>query len=146
MTGDGSGRGGIEEPSPDAPPRPVLVYDGDCGFCAKSARLVGGRVPVDAEVVAYQAADLAALGTTAERAAREALWIEDGRVYGGARAVARLLVRAGGPWRALGLLACVPPVSWLARAVYVLVAANRHRLPGGSPACAAGERARRDQP
>jgi predicted DCC family thiol-disulfide oxidoreductase YuxK len=114
--------------------RPVLVYDGDCGFCTSSVRLIG-RVPVDADVVAFQLADLGALGTTPARAEREVLWIEDGIVYGGARAVARLLVRAGGPWRALGLIVLVPPLSWLASGVYALVSANRHRLPGGTPAC-----------
>jgi hypothetical protein len=30
----------------------------------------------------------------------------------------------------------LPPVSWLAAGVYSLVAANRMRLPGGTPACA----------
>jgi predicted DCC family thiol-disulfide oxidoreductase YuxK len=114
--------------------RPVLVYDGDCGFCTSSVRLVG-RIPADADVVAFQLADLDALETTAERAGREVLWVEDGRVYGGARAVSRLLVRAGGPWRVLGMIAGVPPLSWLARGVYALVSANRHRLPGGTPAC-----------
>jgi predicted DCC family thiol-disulfide oxidoreductase YuxK len=127
--------------SPGAPRRPVLVYDGDCGFCTSAVRLVG-RLPADADVVAFQLADLDALGTTAERAGREVLWVQDGRVYGGAQAVAALLVHAGGPWRALGLIARVPPLSWLARAGYALIAANRHRLPGGTPACAlpAGER------
>jgi predicted DCC family thiol-disulfide oxidoreductase YuxK len=120
---------------PGAPRRPVLVYDGDCGFCTSSARLIG-RLPLDADVVAFQLADLDALGTTAARAEREVLWIEDGVVYGGARAVARLLVRAGGPWRVLGMVMRVPPLSRLAGGVYALVSANRHRMPGGTPACA----------
>jgi predicted DCC family thiol-disulfide oxidoreductase YuxK len=126
--------------------RPVLVYDGDCGICTKAARLISGktergderrwRIPADADVVAFQFADLGALGTTAERAEYEVLWVEDGRVYGGAQAVARLLVNAGGLWRPLGLIACVPPVRWIAHGVYRLIADNRYRLPGGTPACA----------
>jgi predicted DCC family thiol-disulfide oxidoreductase YuxK len=124
-----------EKPGPGAPRRPVLVYDGDCGFCTSSVRLVE-RIPADADVVAFQLADLDALGTTAERAEREVLWVENGVVYGGARAVARLLIRAGGPWRALGAIVGVPPLSWLAGGVYALISANRHRLPGGTPACA----------
>lgn len=116
------------------PRRPVLVYDGDCGFCTSSVRLLG-RLPVEADVVAFQFADLGALGTTASRAEREVLWIEESVVYGGARAVARLFACAGGRWRTLGLIAGVPPLSWLARGVYALVSANRHRLPGGTPAC-----------
>jgi predicted DCC family thiol-disulfide oxidoreductase YuxK len=120
--------------SPPDTRRPVLVYDGDCGFCTSSARLIG-RLPVDADIVAFQFADLDALGTTAARAEREVLWVEDGVVHGGARAVARLFIRAGGPWRALGLIMRVPPLNRLADGVYALVSANRHRMPGGTPAC-----------
>jgi predicted DCC family thiol-disulfide oxidoreductase YuxK len=125
--------------------RPVLVYDGDCGICTKAVRLIGdsataegrrARVPADADVIAFQFADLETLGTTAERAEYELLWIEDGRVYGGAQAVAKLLIDAGGLWRPLGLIGRVPPFRWIARGIYRLVANNRHRLPGGTPACA----------
>ncbi|WP_018658031.1 thiol-disulfide oxidoreductase DCC family protein [Actinomadura flavalba] len=117
--------------------RPVLVFDGDCGFCTSSVGFVRRRVPTPAAIVPYQRADLAALGVPRERAARELLYVDaSGRVSGAAQAVARLLVGAGGVWRPLGLLLRVPPVSWLALGVYRLVAANRGRLPGGTPACA----------
>jgi predicted DCC family thiol-disulfide oxidoreductase YuxK len=116
-------------------PRPVLLYDGDCGFCTSSARFIERRIPADAGIVPYQRADLDGLGVTAERARREVLWAAGGRVYGGAHAVARLLTAAGGRWRPLGLLLRVPPVSWIAQGVYRLVSANRYRLPGGTPAC-----------
>ncbi len=126
--------------------RPVLVYDGDCGICTNAVRLIvprgeprpgrGPRVPTDAEVVPFQSADLRALGTTAARAERELLWVDHGGVYGGAQAIARLLIDAGGPWRPLGLLLRVPPFRWAAHALYRLIANNRHRLPGGTPACA----------
>lgn len=117
--------------------RPVLVYDGDCGFCTSSVRFIERRIPTSAEVVAYQFADLDALGATAEQASREVLWVDrDGLVRGGAPAVAALLVDAGGVWRPLGAIMRIPPVSWLARGVYRLVADNRDRMPGGTPACA----------
>jgi hypothetical protein len=38
-------------------------------------------------------------------------------------------------YRLLGWLASTPPTSWIARLFYTLIAANRHRLPGGSRAC-----------
>jgi predicted DCC family thiol-disulfide oxidoreductase YuxK len=117
--------------------RPVLLYDGDCGFCTSSARFIERHIPTSAELSAYQDADLAALGTTAERASGELLWVTgDGRVQGGAQAVAALLTDASGPWRPLGLLLRLPPFRWLAAGVYHLVTMNRHRLPGGTPACA----------
>lgn len=117
--------------------RPVLVYDGDCGFCTSSARFLERRVPVRAAFAAYQFADLDELGTTAERAGHEVLWIDRaGRVSGGAEAVGRLLTEAAGPWRAAGVIMRVAPVSWAAHAVYRLIANNRHRMPGGTAACA----------
>ena len=116
--------------------RPVLVYDGDCGFCTTSVGFVERHVPTKAKISAYQLTDLDALGTTTARASGEVLWVEDGRVYGGAQAVARLLIDAGGPWRPLGLLIRVPPFRWIAAGVYHLIAVNRRRLPGGTPACA----------
>jgi predicted DCC family thiol-disulfide oxidoreductase YuxK len=122
--------------------RPILLYDGDCGFCTTSARFIERHIPTSAELRAYQLADLAALGTTAERASRELLWVEDGRIRGGAQAVAALLADAGGLWRPLGLLLRVPPFRWLAAGVYHLVTVNRFRLPGGTPACALPPRKR----
>ncbi|WP_440082456.1 thiol-disulfide oxidoreductase DCC family protein [Streptosporangium sp. LJ11] len=120
--------------------QPVLVFDGDCGFCTTSVRFAERRVGVRARVVPWQFADLRALGVTRERAEREVLWVENGRVYGGAQAVARLLISAGLPWSPLGLVLRIPPFRWVARGIYRLVAANRHRLPGGTPACALSSR------
>ncbi|WP_433324015.1 thiol-disulfide oxidoreductase DCC family protein [Spirillospora sp. CA-294931] len=117
--------------------RPVLVYDGDCGFCTSSVRFLERRVPTEARVVPFQFADLDALGTTAERAEYEVLWVDrKGRVFGGAQAVSRLLTGAGGLWRLLGAVIRVPPVRWVAQGVYRLIARNRHRMPGGTAACA----------
>ncbi|MGY1857667.1 thiol-disulfide oxidoreductase DCC family protein [Modestobacter sp. SYSU DS0290] len=127
--------------------RPVLLFDGDCGFCQRVAGWAPRVLPADARVVSWQSADLTALGTTAERAAREVLWVRrSGRVDGGAQAVAHALLVARWPLPLLGFLLVLPPVRWVAAGVYQLVAANRMRLPGGTAACAlpnppaAGER------
>ncbi|HEY7143592.1 MAG TPA: DUF393 domain-containing protein [Streptosporangiaceae bacterium] len=120
---------------------PVLIFDGDCGFCQAAVRFAGRRVYPGLRARPYQQADLGALGVSRERAANEVLWADGrGQVWGGAQAVARLLACAGGWWAVPGALIRVPPLSWLAAAGYRLVAANRHRLPGGTPACAAGDR------
>jgi predicted DCC family thiol-disulfide oxidoreductase YuxK len=119
----------------------TLVFDGDCGFCTRAADVARRVLPAGCAVVAWQLTDLAALGVTAERAQAEVLWIDrDGRVSGGARAVARGLRAAGLPWSPLGVVLSVPPVSWLAPPVYRWVAAHRYRLPGGTPACRVGDR------
>ncbi|MFE5734652.1 thiol-disulfide oxidoreductase DCC family protein [Streptomyces sp. NPDC056528] len=117
--------------------RPVLVYDGDCGFCTTAARFAERRVRPRCDVVPWQFADLGALGVTRERAAYEVLWVTPvGAVDGGARAVAKALVSAGGTWALLGRTLLLPGVRWIARRVYRFVATHRHRLPGGTPACA----------
>lgn len=116
--------------------RAILIFDGDCGFCTTSAQFIERRIPTGAEVRPFQYTDLAALGTTEARASYEVLWVDEhGRIFGGAQAVARLLIDAGGFWRPLGHLATIPPIRWIAHAVYRLVAKYRHRLPGGTPAC-----------
>ena len=49
--------------------------------------------------------------------------------------ITRIERAGGGLWRLAGLVLSRPPVLWLARPVYALVAANRHRLPGGTATC-----------
>ena len=117
--------------------RPTFLYDGDCAFCSACARLVERWIPTRAEVVAWQWADLAALGVTAAECEQAVQWIcPDGRVESGSRAIGRLLVDAGGWWRPAGLALLAPPLSWVAPPVYRVIARNRDRLPGGTPTCA----------
>jgi predicted DCC family thiol-disulfide oxidoreductase YuxK len=115
----------------------TLVYDGDCAFCTSSIRWARRlRLRADA-ITAYQHADLPALGLTPEQCDEKLQWVADsGRVSSGHEAVARLLLASPLPWRPVGAVLLVPPVSWLAARVYAWVAANRHRLPGGTAACA----------
>ncbi|MFJ6697992.1 thiol-disulfide oxidoreductase DCC family protein [Streptomyces sp. NPDC091272] len=116
---------------------PVLVFDGDCGFCTASAEFAVRHVRPRCEVVAWQFSDLEALGVRQERAEYEVLWVTPvGTVYGGAQAVAKALLSAGGAWPLVGALLTLPPVRWVAHGLYRLVADNRHRLPGGTAACA----------
>jgi len=116
--------------------KPVLIFDGDCGFCTRSVN-VAKRLPIDSEVTAYQFADLELYGTTEERASHEVLWVDrSGQVHGGAQAIARLLVTAGGMYAVAGWLIRTPPLRWLAAGVYRLIANNREKMPGGTTACA----------
>jgi predicted DCC family thiol-disulfide oxidoreductase YuxK len=102
-------------------------------------RFARRRIHAGLAAVPYQGADLGTLGVTRERAGHEVLWAAPGgQVSGGAQAVARLLINAGGAWAVPGALIRFPPLSWLAQAGYRLIAAHRYRLPGGTPQCAAG--------
>jgi predicted DCC family thiol-disulfide oxidoreductase YuxK len=116
--------------------RPVLLFDGDCAFCSTSARLLEQRIRPSAAIVAWQLADLAELGVSAEQATAAVQWVGSDRgVRSGHEAIAAALGTAGTGWRALGRLLLLPGISWLAARTYALVAANRYRLPGGTPAC-----------
>lgn len=116
---------------------PILIFDGDCAFCTTTARWLQARLRGDVPVEPWQFTDLAAYGTDAERAVRELLWVDaTGRIYGGAQAFAQWLIHSGGGWRVLGTAVTLPPVRWIAAGVYRLIANNRQRMPGGTPACA----------
>lgn len=118
--------------------RPLLVFDGDCGFCSGSVGVLRDRIGPDVDFEPWQRLDLAALGLTQEQVTRS-VWLVEGAGAAprssGAAAFARVLLRAARPWRVVGRLLLLPPVSWCAAAVYRVIAANRHRLPGSTPAC-----------
>lgn len=126
---------------------PVLIFDGDCAFCTSSLHFGERLLGTDGwAAIPFQFAEMDALAeftagaATRERAEREILWITPtGQVHGGADAVARLLLRTRRvPWVLLGAVALLPGFRALTDVIYRLIAANRHRLPGGSPACAIG--------
>jgi len=119
----------------------TLVYDGDCGFCARCAMFVERHVRRgarrDVTVVPWQAADLDRLGLTVTECAEAVRWVgRDGSRAHGPLAIAHLLRTAGPGWRVAGWLLARRPVLAIAWPVYRWVARNRHRMPGGSAACA----------
>jgi predicted DCC family thiol-disulfide oxidoreductase YuxK len=116
--------------------RPVLLYDGDCAFCTRCARVLE-RIGSDAEILAWQLTDLAELGITEEQATDAVQWVRiDGTVRSGHEAIAAVLSTAGRIWKIIGRLVLLPGISWMAAKAYRLVARNRYRLPGSTPACA----------
>lgn len=114
---------------------PLLIYDGDCGFCTRSARFIE-RLPVSVVLLPWQEADLTSLRISTTRARHEVLWVaESGRVLGGAAAITELLKNCRFPWRAAGFAFALPLVRVLVDWTYRWVAAHRSRLPGTTPAC-----------
>jgi predicted DCC family thiol-disulfide oxidoreductase YuxK len=116
---------------------PCLVFDGDCAFCSSSVRFGQRWIRRMPTAVPYQRADLVRYGLTeAECAAAVQYIARDHQVYRAHDAVSALLLGAGRGWWVLGALLRVPGVHWLSGVVYRWVARNRHRLPGGTAACA----------
>lgn len=116
--------------------RPVLLFDGDCAFCSSCARLIEKRIGPEATVVPFQLADLDELGVGEAEAAAALQWVgADGAVRSGHEAVAAMLGSAGPAWRLTGRFLLLPGVTQLVAVGYDVIAANRHRLPGGTPAC-----------
>ncbi|MET3963932.1 putative DCC family thiol-disulfide oxidoreductase YuxK [Marmoricola sp. OAE513] len=107
-----------------------LVYDADCGFCTRSAHWL------DDAPVAWHTLDLTAVGATRDQADQNAGWLVDGRITAlGAPAIVRALRAKRGPARVAGWLLTVPGLRHAAALVYPRIAANRHRMPGGTAAC-----------
>jgi predicted DCC family thiol-disulfide oxidoreductase YuxK len=117
----------------------VLVFDGDCAFCTGIARWLDERLPQGTGTIPWQwLADPSSYGLTRKALASAAYWIDSrGRPHRGHHAAARAMQAMGGGWSVLGQLIEVPPFSWVAWALYEIVARNRHRLPGPVPACRA---------
>jgi predicted DCC family thiol-disulfide oxidoreductase YuxK len=115
---------------------PVLVFDGDCAFCTSSVRWLERWVRRRPVIVAWQQADLNRLSLTAEQCSQAVQWVgADGRRAHGAAAIAATLRHGGSGWAVLGWVMSAPGIRWVAERVYRWVAANRHRLPGGTAAC-----------
>lgn len=116
--------------------RRLVVFDGECGFCSSVVRFATRWRLVEAEFVPWQLADLATLGLT-ERACVEAVQYcrMDGQITTGGRAVTAALRDGRWPWSWAGRLAELPGLRRVVDHAYLLVSANRYRLPGGTPAC-----------
>lgn len=117
---------------------PVLAYDGDCGFCQTSVDRIRGLAAPTLEAVPWQFLPAASTAPYVQRLDREVLLLHGGRVLaGGADALARWLgTSPSAAYRTLGAVLRLPGVRSCARVVYRWVSRNRHRLPGGTPACA----------
>lgn len=113
----------------------VFVFDGDCAFCSSSVRLMQRWAPSAALVVPWQQADLTAYDLGEEECTEAAQWVDGTVRRQGAAAFAAYLRSSRPWWRVVGRVLGSRPVLLVAEPVYRWVAANRYRLPGGTPAC-----------
>jgi predicted DCC family thiol-disulfide oxidoreductase YuxK len=115
---------------------PIFLYDGDCGFCTSTVRLIQRFVPSRARFQPWQRSDLDALGVPPAACEEAVQWVDATGYRSGPDAVAAMLRDAGGRFRPVGYLLDHPPLRWLAGPVYRWISRHRHQLPGGTPACA----------
>lgn len=116
---------------------PILLFDGDCAFCTASANFLKRRIRPRADIIACQHADLDALGVTPRQCQESIQWLASPGVptVSRGRAIAAVLGSGSLPWQLVGRLLTAPGMRFLADAAYGLVARNRFRLPGSTPAC-----------
>jgi predicted DCC family thiol-disulfide oxidoreductase YuxK len=114
----------------------MLIFDGDCRFCTSAAHWIRHRLPDTARVEPWQRLELDAYGLTESDVTTAAYWVDAlGKKHRGHRSIGKALMAAGGIWKPVGALILLPPFSWLAALGYIVIAKNRYRLPGGTPAC-----------
>ena len=116
----------------------LLIFDGDCGFCTSAARKFADLAGESAAVAPWQALDLDKFGLTEANCATAAYWVQDGQNYRGADAFVHGLQVCSAPWSLIGKLMGIPPIVWIARGVYPIIAKYRHKLPGATDACRIG--------
>ena len=116
---------------------PVLVFDGDCAFCTTWVNRLDAWLPRPVASIPWQWADLDALGLTHDDVQSFAWLVTPKHSYAGAMCFAYLLIAQPRlSLRFIGRLLATPPFSVLAALGYNVIARYRHRLPGGTPACA----------
>jgi predicted DCC family thiol-disulfide oxidoreductase YuxK len=118
--------------------RPVLLYDGNCGFCRRWVRRLQrwDRGEAIEYVAAADRGAVVGLPPLSDAALDRAMHLvtRDGQVYTGARALPPLLpILPGG--RLLAPLMRMPGVQPLADRLYAWVAARRHRFGCGPNSC-----------
>ena len=109
----------------------TLVYDGDCGVCEQFADWARARIPAWRFVPATNVSDAALVSVGLSRAAcQDAVQLVcGGTVKPGAAAINAVLVAARHPLRhAVRLIERVPPLFFLERLGYALVASHRGAL------------------
>jgi predicted DCC family thiol-disulfide oxidoreductase YuxK len=116
--------------------KPVLIFDGDCGFCTTTANWIEKNSLIPVEIQPYQWAKLADFGLTEQEAAAKVQLVVGEKVFAGHHCMAKLLlIQPNALLKLLGAVMVMPGVDPISAKVYDWVAANRHKLPGGTPAC-----------
>jgi predicted DCC family thiol-disulfide oxidoreductase YuxK len=115
------------------PDKPVVLYDGTCGICAGNLKWLYRLDTLKKfDSMPYQTEDLRVLFPhlkleECEKAMH--LVFPDGRTYTGTDAFRQVFLRM--PLMFVpGLILSIPPIPWILRKLYPLLARNRYKLGG----------------
>jgi predicted DCC family thiol-disulfide oxidoreductase YuxK len=123
-------------PKPTEAKARLLIFDGDCGFCTTTANWIVEHSSVEVAAKPNQWTDLEPLGLTRDEAEAKVQLVWDGLVYSGHKCFAKLLMIQRNPLiRLVGRIVNSEALDGISSLGYDWVAKNRHRLPGGTPAC-----------
>jgi predicted DCC family thiol-disulfide oxidoreductase YuxK len=118
--------------------QPVLIFDGECGFCTRTANAVM-RLNTKHRfgVLPWQTPGLLDQTGLTQQECMDAAWFVDehGHKYRGAAAINATLSALGGVFAVAAWLYRIPGLKQIEDAVYRWVADHRYRLPGASDAC-----------
>ena len=116
---------------------PLMIFDGDCSFCTSSANWAVKHSKVAVTATPWQFLDLSKFGLTEADTAVKAYLVVDGKNYGGSDCFAMMCRIQKNPFaKLLGWIMMFWAFRWVFAIGYRIVAKNRHRMPGGTPACA----------
>ena len=117
--------------------RGLLIYDGDCGFCSRTAAWIRRRLPRGYQVQASQRIEnLDSFKLNRRQVHEAAYWIDpDGRHHRAHLAIVRALESSGGLMGSVARLGRVWPFEPLVAWLYDVIARNRHRFPGAADHC-----------
>ena len=87
------------------------------------------------ETVPYQKANLTKLGLTLEQCEQAVQYVGTTELTSGHLAIAQGLIDSKTAWALAGYVLRWPVVTSVAFVAYQWISANRHKLPGGTPAC-----------
>lgn len=121
----------------------LLITDGDCGFCQRSANVLARNFPGDWINLPSQSINLADYGLTKSEADAQVWFMvptADGFTkFGGAQAVGKLLLTQRKFYiKPLAALAFVPITSQIAKWMYRWIARNRHLFSAPTESCSRG--------
>lgn len=111
----------------------LVIFDGDCGICTKSAQMIQKRDMKlkRFDVKPYQVLDLPKIhiGLNEEKTTQSMYLItKEGSIYSHARAVLETAKRMGGFYSVIGFLFANNFFAWLLKPIYKLIAKNRAKI------------------